>query len=835
MKYFGLLILACISLKSWAQKAEISGEVINSATKSSIDLATISLRNVSDTTKVIGGKTNDKGQFVIKNVPYGKYRLQATSIGFFKKEFSQIEISQAVQNVGKILLKENKKSLNDVIVTGEKATIQVSAEKKVFNVDKNITSAGGTAADVLRNTPSVTVDMDGNVSLRGKDNVMFLVDGKPSAMFGTDVQTALQGIPASSIESIEVITNPSSKYDAQGMSGILNIILKKDKKPGYNCLLNLGIGAPYRLNGGVNLNANVKKWNIFFNANGRTAKSWEETTNMRDNYSNNLTYSSFTHNDRRPLNGFANMGFDYQLNKFDKISVSQSFFNANMKGNSVNTVSNEIDYTTLINQQIRKNKYTGKPLNSTTNIQFNHKFKKPKEEINVEANFSQSRYIRTSTFENTSYDSNLNYVNSYQQSIPIRGGNYNGTLQLDYTKPMLKNARIDLGAKSYFIQFKSENQPTRKNAGQNEVAEPVLKNHFIFNQQLHAAYANVANQYGKTSVQLGLRAEYFAYQGTVYQYNVTAANDYLSLFPTIFLSNKLKDNQDVTLNYSRRVNRPNFFQLIPYLDVSNPQDTVQGNPYLRPEFIHSTELGYNYRYGKGNTFIASVYYQYTTNLIQRYRRFNADGTTFSQNQNLAVGQTFGAEFINKHNITNSWDITATLNIFANKIDGSNVDSTLKRTGLGGFTKIISNTKFSKTWSTQLTGNLYGRTVIAQGYVEPYGNVDIAIKKSFKNNQANLTFTVNDLFNTTQTQSIYNYFPVYNQNVLRKNLTRMIGLNLQVRLASKSMKNPDAKVLDAMKKNASKGKSKEKDKEAKSRDENLKKDEGDSEDGGGNNR
>jgi outer membrane receptor protein involved in Fe transport len=834
MKLVWIIILPILlSTHLFAQQSKLEGVLLDSKSKSPIDLATITIKNLMDSSKFFGAKSNEKGQFEIENVPYGNYKLQATSLGYLAKEVAVVAVNNAQVSLGKISLVPNSKVLKDVTVSGEKATIQMTGEKKIFNVDKNITSAGGTAEDVLRNTPSVSVDMDGNVSLRGKDNVMFLVDGKPSAMFGSDVQTALQSIPASSIESIEVITNPSSKYDAQGMSGILNIVLKKDKKPGYNALLNAGIGIPYRLNGGINFNANVKKWNFFINANARTSKTWEETTSRRNNYSDDFTFSSFTHNDRRPLSGFMNMGLDYQLNKKDKISFSQSFFNANMRGDSRNTISNEIGFLTLLSRQVRDNEYTGKPLNSTTNLQFNHKFDKPKEELNVEANFSISRYIRESEIENISYDANLNPTDIYIQRIPIRGGNYNGTLQLDYTKPVLKNARIDAGLRSYFIQFESENQPTRQLLGEAEYAEPILKNHFIFNQQLHAAYGNVANQYGATNVQIGLRAEYFLYKGTIYQYNASASNDYLSLFPTIFMNRKLKENQDVTLNYSRRVNRPNFFQLIPYLDVTNPQDTVVGNPNLQPEFIHSVEIAYNYRYGNGNTLIGSVYYQYTTNLIQRYRRFNQDGTTFSQNQNLANGQTYGVELIDKHNITKMWDLTSTFNFFVNRIDGSNLDSTLKRNGYGGFLKLISNTKFTKTLSAQVVGNFFGTTTIAQGEVEPYANIDFAIRKTFKNNLGSISLNVTDVFNTLQTRTVYNFFGAYNQEVLRKNLTRTIGLNFQWRIASKSMRNPDAKTAESMKRNATKGKSK--DKEAKSRDENLKKEDGDSEEGGNNNR
>jgi outer membrane receptor protein involved in Fe transport len=288
------------------------------------------------------------------------------------------------------------------------------------------------------------------------------------------------------------------------------------------------------------------------------------------------------------------------------------------------------------------------------------------------------------------------------------------------------------------------------------------------------------------------------------------------------LSQKINKQHDINFSYSRRVNRPNFYQLIPFIDVNNPQDTSTGNPNLKPEFINATELSYTYQYGKSNTFITSVYYQYTENLIQKYRRFNDNGTTFSQNRNLATGQTYGFELTNKMNITPWWDATMNINLFRNKINGSNIDPTLTRTGFGGFGKLISNTKFSKDFSGQITGNYFATTVISQGEVKPYGNIDIAIKKSFFKQLATLTFTVNDLFNTIQTNTVYNLYPYYNQSVLRKNQTRAVGLNLQIKIASKSERNN----ADAPKKaTPKKSKSSEKEKGATNRDENLKKDEG----------
>lgn len=823
-----LLILFLLPATLFAQNAIVKGIVYDDEKNQTLDLATIVLKKTGSTAVYKGTKSKENGSFEIKGVEFGSYTITVSAIGKANKEFENFKIQNALVDLGTVRLKNNAQQLKDITVVAEKKDIEISADRKTFNVEKNATSAGGTAADVLRNVPSVNVDMDGNVSLRGKSNITILVDGKPNSMFENDPVTALQSMPASSIESVEVITNPSSKYDAQGMNGIINIILKKDRKSGYNGMLTLGAGSPFRLNAGVNMNANVKKWNFFLNANGRTSKTWEETTTERSNYSNDLTYSSFTHNDRRPLNGFVNLGFDYNWNKKNKITFSQNLFTAAMKGDSKTTIENEHNFETPISSSTRENKYTGRPFSPTSNIQYKHFFKNPKEELNIELNFSKTRYIRSSSFQTRTYDSIHQLISGFDQNNPVRGGNSNGTFQVDYTKPLWKNGRIDLGFKDYVIKFKSENQPTKQYLNQPEYAEPLLKNKFKYTQQVHSVYTNVANQYGNTGVQLGLRAELFAYDGFAYQYNAGAKDNYISLFPTAFISQKLSSKEDLTLNYARRVNRPNFFQLIPFLDVSNPQDTSQGNPNLRPEFIHAMELGYSNQYNKQSTFLASVYYQYTENLIQRYRRFNTDGTTYSQNRNLSSAYTYGLELTNKTTILSWWDATVNVNIFRNILNGSNVDQSLNRSGFGGFGKLNTSWRFKHEISLQLTGNYFAQTVFAQGYVKPYSNVDLALKKTFFKKLMTVTLNANDIFNTIQTNTIYNLYPVYDQSVLRKNLTRTFGINVQMRIASKSMRNSEAPKARQVKK--------DKDKETKSRDENLKKDEGgdDMNNGGGNN-
>ncbi len=828
MKFVCIILLSFFSTTIVAQHT-LQGILTNTENKPIANANLVLKNEIGDTIITYTTTSNSKGEYIFNNILPFRYYITITCIGFEKNTLTNINTLQQKNTVKNITLQKINKELKEVKINEVKKTIELQSDKKVFNVASNTTSAGGTTIDILKNVPGVSVDADGNVSVRGKDNITLLVDGKPSSMFGADVQTALQTIPAASIESVEVITNPGAKYEAQGMGGILNIILKKDRKPGYNGTVNIGASIPAKINGGFNINANKAKWNFFANANARIQQTWEKTESNRDDLLSTASNYSYIYNKRRPLSGFANIGAEYSIDTKNKITLSENIFNACMKGNSTTTLQNYSNENKTTSSQIRYNNYIGNPLSFTTNAKYQHLTKHPKEEINVEVNYSKTTYKRQSSFNTYLFDSTNTLTQNYTQFNPILGGNYNATFQIDYTRPIGKNARIDIGEKTYYIKFKSENKPTITYPNQTAEEESVLKNHFEYTQQVHGAYATIANTFNKTSVSAGIRAEYFIYDGFVYQLNTAVKNNYKSLFPTLAIAHKKSNTEDITFNYTRRVNRPNFHQIVPYLDVTNPQDTSMGNPNLKPEFIHATELSYSNNYGKNNTLLASIYYQYTNNLIQKYRRFNTNGTTFSQNQNLANAETYGVELINKYTINTWWDATININAFKNNIRGKNIDINASNSGWGGFGKLLSTIKFKYGYQVQVTANYFAPTTIAQGTIKSYSNVDMAIKKSFSKNRYTVTLTANDIFDKQQTLTTYNYLPKYTQDVLRKNQTRSVGINLQVRLLSKSQQN--TKTTEPRKANTKKDEKKE----GKNRDENLKKDdEGGGEGGNTNN-
>ncbi len=763
----------------------------------------------------------------------GKITIIITALPFQKFE-QEIDVTSKTFSMGTVellLKKDAKEKLEGVKISAEKPVAKVDVDKKVYNVGQDITAAGGTASDVLRNVPSLTVDpVDGNVAIRGNENILVLIDGRPSSLVGSDIATILQGIPASSIETVEVINNAGAKYDAQGKGGVLNIILKKDRKPGYNGNIGVNFGLPLRANANVGLNANFKKFNFFGNASTRYAETYIIDSTNRRNLFNDTTTLTSGYTTRNPFNGFVNLGMDYTINKYNKITISQNGFAALMQGDISTDLYIDTNYTNNITTINRTNDYTGRPRNTTTS--FNYSYDKDKDNFKLDGSIGFSRYNRTSEFSTDTSIAGQGLVstNNYQ-SIPVAGGNNNKTFTADYVRSISPKLKIEVGAKLVNFIFKSENNPIlRKNNGP-EVPVNGLKNKFNFTQNTYAAYTNIKTTLpAKISAQLGLRYEYFTYDGFVYQFNLPAKGKFSNLFPSLYLTKKTSEKSDITLSYVNRVNRPNFFQLIPYIDITNPQDTSIGNANLVPELIHATELTYTTSFGSKHTLFASIYYQYNSDLIQRYRKFYTNGYSINQPQNISNAATYGAEFNIKYYILPKWDASLNVNTFFNSINGSNLETGLTNQGWSGFAKLISNYKFKQVWDFQLTGNYQSAAIVAQGRTRPYGNVDVAIKRSLLKNSLTLTLSGNDIFNTIYQGTDYTVVNRFTQYNYRKPLTRQFTIGAQLRFMSKNMNPSDAKD----RKMGKRGMQDEK-KETKSRDENLKKDEKGGDDDNSNNK
>lgn len=739
----------------------LSGQIVD-AKKHPVPYATVTLLK-SDSTVVNGDLTKEDGSFNISNTGLGNFLLRINILGFKERFINNIHITpqSSEKKLGKITISPDAQSLDEVQIVGEKAMMEMHVDKKVFNVEKNITTTGGSAADVLQNVPSVTVDPEGNVSLRGKDNVTILIDGKPATLLGGDNASALQSLPASSISNVEVITNPSSKYDAQGMTGIINIITKKDRKTGFNGTASIGAGTNDKYNGSLNLNLKNDKWNIFLNSSFRQNRNYHRTTNEGFFYDGTRSYYSYENNLRIFGGWFNTLGAEYAFNEKNSITLTQNI-NKMQWGGKGNSILNNYINNQVSESQRRSSDNMGRPLSSSTSLSYKHKFNKPKQEITTDITFAKTWVKRTQNFITNNFDGNeVLLYGPIKQSAPGDGSNTSFNGQADFTTPLFtKTDRFDAGWKSQLFSFESDNNPIISSPGQSDVIDSVLLNSYNYNQDIHAAYINYNDQRGKWSYQAGLRLEYALYEGTTMSLKGKKyTNEFLNLFPSAYLSYELPAKQNIYLSYTRRTDRPRFHQMMPYRDISDLQDTTMGNPDLVPEFIHNTELNYSRQFSKGHSFIASAYYQYTQNLIERYKRFNNTGT-FTQPQNLAAGITYGLELISKAQLLPIWDATLNVNFFQTEIKGANIDPSLQNSGFTWFGKLNTNVRLPKGFSLQLNGSYEAPEIEAQGTEKAVYFVDAALKKSFLNNKASIVLNVSDIFNTrkyTRRYDLDNYY------------------------------------------------------------------------------
>ncbi|PQJ11975.1 hypothetical protein CJD36_009295 [Flavipsychrobacter stenotrophus] len=725
----------------------------------------------TDSSVVNGDLSKDDGSFSIAPTGLGNFRLRIESIGSSTKFFNvTITADSLEKNLGKIKILQSETTLKTATVTGEKPVVELKVDKKVFNVEKNITSSGGSATDVLQNVPSVSVDVDGSVSLRGKRGVTILIDGKPATLLGSDVTSALQSMPASSIESVEVITNPSAKYDAQGTTGIINIITKKDGRLGINGNVTLGAGTRDKYNGNFGLNIRKGKWSAFMNANLRINNTYNNViTDRQDRAADTLgrlkSYHTYEHVPRNFSGSFNSIGVTYDVNKYNSFTITE---NINKMGfgfsdNSDYNIYSSANQAVLpIYHQNRFSKSSGGPLSLSSAIDYKHKFKKKDEELSIDATYATTTIQREQIY--TTYADSPGVAGTHlydiEQNAPGGGGNSTFNAWADYMDPLFtKNGKLGLGFKSQFYWFNSKNTPTTDTLHNSipPVTDYSLYAKYDYEQQIHAAYVNWSDQVDKFSYQLGLRAETAEYKGTYQSAGDTSLkNSFTNLFPSAFVSYQLPGQQTVYLNYSRRTNRPNFFQLLPYLDLSNPSTVNTGNPDLIPEFIDNVEFSYNRLDKKGNNIIFSAYYQYTKNLIERLSNPIKEGQFMglleSKPRNLESGTTFGLEAIGNLKLTKIWDATVNVNFFQNKIIIGEANKELignftNRDGFGWFAKANTSLKLPAGFSLQANGNYESAKVIAQGKTKDTYWIDLALKKNMLKGKATLVLNVSDIFKT----------------------------------------------------------------------------------------
>ncbi|WP_158563168.1 outer membrane beta-barrel family protein [Chitinophaga silvatica] len=786
------------------QIGHLFGKLLDAQTGKPIEYASVAILKQRDSSVVTGMLTKPNGDFSLENLPFGPLLVRINFMGY-TSVFKKVTLTpQALeQDLGNIKLQPNTKTLQSVEVTGQKSAFTMGIDKKVFNVDRNLTSVGGTAQDVLKSVPAVNVDIDGNVTVRNSSPNIF-VDGKPSTL-------TLDQIPADAIESIELVTNPSAKYDAEGMSGILNIVLKKNKKAGFNGAVNAGIGNNNKYNGGGNIAIRQGKWNVFANYNINSNQNWSNGTTNRTNFHSGTAADTnylFQRSDgnSKPLFQFGRIGFEYSLDNRNTISLTQNIGGGDFRNNEDLLSTFYDSHKSITGQNDRLNNSKMSFRNYTTALNFRHTYAKPNKEWSADLNYNRSNNNRNGEYITQLQSPAGDPIGqSMLQKNTTDGKTTFITVQTDYTDPIGKNGKLELGAKATIRRNSSIYDVLDKDTlSGNFIPNAVLSNNYKYNEEIYAGYANFANSIGNFGYQGGLRVEQYIYAGE------NAGNKYKptkavpGFFPSLFLSQKLKHDQELQLNYSRRVNRPNFFQLIPYRDYSDPQNQREGNPNLKPEYTNSFELSYVKNWG-ANNFLGSVYFRNTNNMISTISTPIGADTLLTQFINANRSNSYGAEFTLKNQIVKNWSLTSNVNLYQTDLKVNANGQNINNSGFSWFAKINSEVKLPANFTFQVNGTYQAPTIAlpssggnggggrggggggfnqipssAQGTIKGFSTVDVAVRKDFlKNKAASVTLSVSDIFNTRQYE-LNQYTTAFSQDYIRKRESRIVKLNFSYR-------------------------------------------------------
>jgi len=824
------------------------GKVVDAKTNKGIDGATVQiLGNKYDS---VAKKVKEailatqiaksNGDFSIESLPiFGKLKLRIAAVGY--KDVNQpvgFDIKMGGQgasssdggtsrmaqmlnmvdkDLGNIKIDASEANLGNVTVTSTtKQLFEMGVDRKIFNVDKNLVSTGQSATEVMKQIPAINVDIDGNVTLRNATPQLF-VDGRPTTL-------TLDQIPADIIDKVELITNPSAKFDASGgNAGILNIVLKKNKKSGYNGGIRAGIDSRARVNAGGDFNYRHNKINFFSAAQLFQRKSISTINNERTNFATTNFPTSFVNSNGKGINNgyfaFLRGGLDYFVDNRNTISASVSYNQGEFKNNQDQIIDSTI--ASIFTSYSNNNAYTVSNFkNVGSTLSFKHNFAKSGHNISADINYNTARNNSQSDLSIATFQPNaFPKGNAFLQRNYTNGSNDFVTIQTDYENPINETTKFEGGARAAVRDFKNNLDQFSYNysTGKYEIV-PQATNKYKYIDAVYAIYGTYSFRVKKWNYQLGLRAESSNYEGTLIGGSSTGKdtsftiNYPLSLFPSAFVTYKLSDKQDIQINYSRRVNRPNFFQLIPFPDLTDPQNISIGNVSLKPEFTNSFELSYNNAYKKGANLLISTYFKYSTNLITRYQYrdknpVTSDSAIYNTFANANNSVNYGIELTNKFPVTKTWDMTGNLNVYNSKINGTNIEAGLTNQRVSWFFKWNNNIKFKKNYSIQLSGDYQARTVLppssgggggrfgggggmfgggtqstAQGYIDPRYSFDLALRKDWTwkgGNSASLTLSMNDIFRT-QFFNTHSESPFFVQDNSRRRDPQLARLNFNYR-------------------------------------------------------
>ena len=733
----------------------ITGELHDTNSDERVEYGSVVLFRSADSSMVTGALTDARGKFQIEKINPGKYYIRIQFIGYENKIIPNLNIStqNADIKLGDISIQPSSSSLSGVEITSQRALISNNLDKKIITVDKNMAIGGGTAVDVMENVPSVGVDADGNVSLRGNPNITLLIDGKPSSQTGISTSDILNQIPANAIESVEVITNPSVRYDPDGTTGIINIVLKKKALQGFSGIISGNAGTGDKYNGSLNLNYRQNKFNVFVGADVRmnhmkTSMESTRTTTFGD-IVNVLDQSQSGALDRNmySLSG----GIDYYIDTRNTLTFGVANRNMafNSEGSTQNSNYNRIpsrpdsliryfERTSLSDRSVNSFDYT---------LSYKHLFPQKGREYTNDIIFNSNQ------MEAGTYISQQDHL--FQGSEPVgdpilqknTAFNTNNalTIQGNYVYPMNENGRIEAGYKAA-LRDMSMDYIYSYHDSTGWMDQEYLKNKYDYTDQLYAVYGIYGNSTGKLKYQVGLRFEQVFTRSKVFQTNTDYNSNYFQLYPSLHTQYDLGKERELQFSYSRRVQRPSPRELNPYVDYSDSLNIHTGNPALKPEFATSLELGVQ-KYWKTSSVTTSIFYNRTKDVVEDITLMQDDGITITMPLNINTSTKYGMELIGSASPEKWVRINANVSFFRD------VMSALPENNIEGAKLFSWNTRLNlsfipwKDGSFQVIANYNAPTRSIQEYHKEQYYADASFRQDLLKNKLSLSLRLTDIFNT----------------------------------------------------------------------------------------
>ena len=802
-----LLVIATVTALAQGQ---IRGLILDKNTSEAMSFVSVALTPQGETAPTMGASSDSEGKFHFKNVKFGTYTLTLSFVGY-KEVRKQVELNEKNHTISfaALYMKEDATTLNEVQVTGQRSAMKLEVDRKSFDVAGMVTSAGLSASELLEQVPSVEVDNDGNVSLRGNTSVEVWINGRSSGLTSDNQAQVLQQLPAESIERIEVIDNPSAKFSAEGSAGIINIILKKDRKAGYYGSVQVGANTRGGANTSLSLNYNSSKFDAFLNVGYRHMENSGKNESEQDNLVDGIAKSyerHYTENSQLGNNLFSRAGFTWHADEKNDLGLTGMFMTGKRKSSS-STPYYYGDYTEageILNHTRLRNNSSNNPMRFAF-IEFNyrHLFSE-KHFIDFTASHMNMRMDNNNFYQDSIWyeDEAIDPHSSYQ-SRPMKVRNHHSDIKLQYENAINDKVKLEAG---YNGSFSHESSPQESFEADNWYGiglteDKAYFNRFVYDNDIHALYASLSYKFNKLSIMAGLRGEYWRIntESLNWQQEHGEAEkdkpfkkDYFQLFPSLFMSYQITQSQQLQLNYTRRLRRPWGGELNSFRNTSDASIISFGNPLLTPEFSNSFSLNY-LKTWEQHSLLVSAYYRPTTDVIQRVNyRNTSDNLMYRTPENVAKSTATGVEITAKNKLWKILDLTTNVNLYHYKLDAFSYNiegQTVNGEAQDNFTwnaRIMAALRLPYDISVQVTGTYNSRQVITQGHRPASYVVDMGVRKNFLNRMFTLSVNCRDLLNSRKWES-YTNSDTFSRYQLNRRRSRTVNFTLTWNFGNQSGK------------------------------------------------